>query len=103
MGYTLLYRGHVAIDLIYEKFSRRTRAIVNVISYVLFFFPFVGVMIWQGTVFAQTSWAMKETSWSVFAPPLYPVKTVIPVAFALLLIQGISVFISQILVLVRGK
>jgi len=59
------------------------------------------VCIWQGYYFAARSWAMKETTWSVFAPPVYPIKTVIIITFILLLIQGISEFIKRIY-LIKG-
>ena len=102
-GYTLLHHGHVAIDLIHEKLSPRARAALDIFTYLIFFFPFCLVFIWQGYVFARTSWAMKEVSWSVFAPPLYPIKTAIPVAAVLLLIQGISIFFGRILFLIKGE
>jgi TRAP-type mannitol/chloroaromatic compound transport system permease small subunit len=102
-GYTLLNRGHVAVDLIHEKLKLRNQAILNAISYIIFFFPFCVIMLKEGITFANTSWQMKETSWSVFAPPLYPIKTVIPVAAFLLLIQGLSIFIRQLFVLVKGE
>lgn len=102
-GYTLLYRGHVAIDLIHEKLNPRNQAILNIISYLIFFFPFCLIMIWQGISFAATSWGMKETNWGVFAMPLYPIKTIIPIAAALLLIQGFSIFVRQVLILVKGE
>lgn len=102
-GYTLLNRGHVAVDLIHEKLSLRNQAILNIISYLIFFFPFCVIMFLEGITFAKTSWQMKETSWSVFAPPLYPIKTVIPVASVLLLIQGLSIFIRQLFVLAKGE
>lgn len=102
-GYTLLHRSHVAIDLVHEKLKPRSQALLDVISYLIFFFPFCTVMFWQGVSFAKTSWQMKETSWSVFAPPLYPIKTVIPAAALLLLIQGASMFIRQLHLLVKGE
>lgn len=95
-GYGLLYGSHVSVDVFTMTLSQRKKAIVDVISYVLFFFPFCTVCIWQGYSFAARSWAMKETTWSVFAPPVYPIKTVIIITFILLLIQGISEFIKRI-------
>ena len=82
--------------------SKKRRALLDIIGYVLFFFPFVIVCIWQGYSFAATSWAMKETTWSVFAPPIYPIKTVIMITFILLLIQGISEVIKRIVILQGG-
>ena len=101
--FALLHKAHVAIDVIYQCFSDRQKALLDVISYLIFFFPFCVIVIWQGSIFAATSWGMKETSWSVFAPPLYPIKTVIPLTFVLLLLQGMAIFIRRLTFLVKGE
>jgi TRAP-type mannitol/chloroaromatic compound transport system permease small subunit len=102
-AYALYHRSHVAVDILYQKFSRRTQAILDVITYCLFFFPFLTVLLYEGTKFAANSWAVKEKSWSVFAPPLYPIKTIIPVTAFLLLLQGLAVFIRQLHVAITGE
>ena len=101
-GFGLRYGSHVSVDIFTMMLSNRARAILDLISYLVFFFPFCIVCIWQGYSFAATSWAMKETSWSVFAPPLYPVKTVIVVTFILLAIQGISECIKRVYI-IKGE
>jgi TRAP-type mannitol/chloroaromatic compound transport system permease small subunit len=101
-GFGLLYGSHVSVDIFTMMLSRRARAILDLISYLIFFFPFCAICIWQGYLFAARSWAMKETSWSVFAPPLYPVKTVIVVTFILLALQGISECIKRVYV-IKGE
>jgi len=102
-SYGLLHNRHVAIDFIYERFSSRNQAILDVISYTIFYFPFWIVILWQGTVFAKTSWDMLEASRSVFASPLYPIKTVIPVTAGLMLLQGLSIYIRRWQVVFRGE
>ena len=102
-AYTLLRKGHVAIDILYDRFTQKTKAICDVITHIVFFFPFILVLQYQGIKYAAKSWAMHETSWSVFAPPLYPIKTVIPVVAFLLLIQGIAIFIRHLYVAVKGE
>lgn len=102
-GYGLLHGSHVAIDVFTHYLSPRGSAILDILSYILFFFPFTLVCLWQGYLFAAKSWAIKETSMSVFGPPLYPIKTVIVLAFTLLLIQGISQFAKKIVFLKGGK
>lgn len=102
-AYALLSKSHVAIDILYGKLSRKTRAICDVITYGIFFFPFLFVCLYQGIKYAAKSWAMHETSWSVFAPPLYPIKTVIPVVAFLLLIQGFAVFVRQLYIAIKEK
>ena len=101
-GYALLYKAHVSIDILYGRFSEKTKAIMDIISYAIFFFPFLLVVFYQGIKYAEKSWAIKETSWSVFAPPLYPIKTVIPVMAFLLLLQGAAIFARKIQKVIRG-
>lgn len=102
-AYALLHKSHVAIDVIYNRFGQRTRAILDVVTYMLFFFPFLLVVFYEGIKYAVNSWAMRETSWSFFSPPLYPIKTIIPVMALLLLVQGIAIFIRQLSVAIKGS
>ncbi len=100
--YTLLHKGIVNVDLLYATLTKRNQAILDLVTYAIFFFPFVGGILFKAIPYAAESWAQNETSWSVFAPPIYPFKTVIPVAFAFLLLQGISEVLKRVLILM-GK
>jgi len=102
-GYTLLHGSHVSVDIIYERFSPRNRAILDLLSYTVFFFPFCIVMIIYGTCFAADSWRQMETSWSACGCPLYPIKTVVPVSFVLITIQGAVIFIRTLHRLIKGE
>jgi len=102
-AYTLLYKAHVSIDIIYGRFSPRTRGILDIFTYLVFFFPFCIIVFTQGIVFAQTSWSIGETSDSAALRVVPLIKTAIPVTFALLLLQGLANFIRSIMLAVRGK
>lgn len=102
-AYTLLYKSHVSIDIIYGRFSPRTRGILDIITYLVFFFPFCIIVFYQGIIFAQTSWSIGETSESAALRIVPLVKTVIPVTFGLILIQGLANFVRSIMLAVRGK
>ena len=102
-AYTLLYKSHVSIDIIYGRYSPRTRGILDIITYLVFFFPFCIIVFYQGIIFAQTSWAIGETSESAALRVVPLIKTVIPVTFGLLLIQGLANFIRSIMLVTRGK
>ena len=102
-AYTLLYRSHVSIDIIYGKFSPRTRGIMDIITHLVFYFPFCTIVFIQGILFAQTSWSIHETSESAALTIVPLIKTVIPVTFALLLIQGLANFIRSIMLVAKGK
>jgi TRAP-type mannitol/chloroaromatic compound transport system permease small subunit len=96
-GYTMLYKGHVSIDLIYSKLSLKGQIIFDIIGYSVFFFPFVVALLYQGTIYAMESWAMKEVGWGMFESPVYLYKTVIPVFAFLTLIQGFATICRSIL------
>jgi TRAP-type mannitol/chloroaromatic compound transport system permease small subunit len=102
-AYGLLYKAHVSIDLVTMRFSKRTQEKLQLFCYFTMFFPFVLTILYHGIIFAKDAWAMMETSWSVWGPPLYPIKTVIPVTAALLLLQGISEVIKRIIFLKTGE
>jgi len=102
-AYGLLHDSHVSVDIVYERFGRRPKAILDVISYLIFFYPFFIILLIKGIPYAAKSWAVYEKSWSAFAPPLYFIKTVIPLTAVLLLIQGTSKFIRQLYFAVKGE
>ena len=102
-AYTLLYRSHVSIDVIYIRFSLRVRGIIDCFTYLIFYFPFCIIVFTNGILFAYTSWSIGETSESAALTIVPLVKTVIPVTLALLLIQGLANFIRSIYIVVKGK
>ncbi|MGQ2910026.1 MAG: TRAP transporter small permease subunit [Aliihoeflea sp.] len=96
-GYLLINNGHVNVDLIYGRWSRRTRAAVDIATSMLFF-VFVIVLLWQGWSLAADSVARWETSQSAWNPPVWPVKVIIPISAALLLLQGLVKLANDILI-----
>jgi TRAP-type mannitol/chloroaromatic compound transport system permease small subunit len=103
-AYTLLYDGHVTVDLIYGVLSRRWQAVIDVLSYLLFFFPFFLVFLVAGTEYASDSWATSERTMTAQLPLMLPImKTLIPVASFLLLLQGASRFVRSLYLAVSGR
>ena len=101
-AYTLHIKGHANMDLIYERISPRKKALLDVITFWFFAF-FCVVLVWKG---GATSWRALETlehSGSIWNPPVYPIKMVLPVGAGLLLLQGIAKFIRDVITLVRGE
>ena len=89
-AYTLAQNSHVRGDVIYGFLAPRTQAIFDLTLYILFFLPGVIALVWAGYTYAAESWAINEHSnITAEGPPVYPFKTVIPVAGAFVLIQGI--------------
>jgi TRAP-type mannitol/chloroaromatic compound transport system permease small subunit len=89
-AYTLAKNGHVRGDVLYGFFRPRTQASWDLLLYIVFFIPGVIALTYAGYFYAAESWAINEHS-NVTAdgPPIYPFKTVIPIAGAFLLAQGI--------------
>ena len=103
-AYTLSKNGHVRGDVLYGFFPPRLQAGLDLALYILFFIPGVFALAWAGYNFAAESWAINEHS-NVTAngPPVYPFKTVIPIAGALLLAQGLVEIVRCIVCLQTGE
>jgi TRAP-type mannitol/chloroaromatic compound transport system permease small subunit len=103
-AYTLSKNGHVRGDILYGFFKPRTQAFFDLLLYIVFFLPGVCALAWAGYSFAGESWAIKEhSSITADGPPLYLFKSVIPVAGALLLMQGIVEILRCIVCLRDGE
>jgi TRAP-type mannitol/chloroaromatic compound transport system permease small subunit len=103
-AYTLAKKGHVRGDVIYGFFRPRTQASIDLTLYILFFLPGVIALVWAGYYYAAESWAIRERSSVMYeGPPIYPFKTIIPVAGGFLLIQGIVEIIRCIICIGRGE
>ncbi len=103
-AYTLLYGEHVSVDLIYSHLSRRWQALIDVVSYLIFFFPFVFILVIAGSQYAAASWATGERTLTARLPLVMPaMKTLIPIASFLLLLQGLSHFVRSLLLIIRGR
>jgi TRAP-type mannitol/chloroaromatic compound transport system permease small subunit len=102
-AYTLAKNGHVRGDVLYGFFSPRTQATIDLILYIAFFIPGVIALTYAGYYYAEDSWRINEHS-NVTAegPPIYPFKTVIPVAGGILLVQGIVEIIRCVICLKQG-
>lgn len=101
-AHTLHIDRHVRIDTFYGKRSRRGKALIDCVGYLLFFFPAVGSLVFFGSGFALRSWKMLEVSGeSMWQPPIYPFKTLLPLAGALLLLQGAAQFLRCVRTLMR--
>ncbi len=103
-AYTLAQNGHVRGDVLYGFFHPRVQASLDLVLYVIFFLPGVIALTYAGYYYAAESWAINEHSnITAEGPPIYPFKTVIPVAGALLLLQGVVEIIRCVICLRRGQ
>ena len=89
-AYTLAKNGHVRGDMIYGYFPPRAQATLDLTLYILFFIPGIIAFVWAGYYYAADSWAINEHSnITSEGPAYYPFKTIIPVAGAIVLVQGL--------------
>ena len=96
-AYVLWERRHIRVDVIFNRFSLRTQAIIDTVFYVIFFFPYTVVMIWFGSKVAYMSTVAREISnTSQWGEPIYPWRWLIPAGFLLLALQGIPEFIRTL-------
>ena len=103
-AYTLARDGHVRGDVVYRLWKPKTQAIVELVLYVLFFFPGILALIFAGWEYAQESWFYGEVS--VMSPanvPIFQFKTIIPIAGGLLLLQGTAQVCRCILCIRTGE
>lgn len=102
-AYTLSKAGHVRGDVLYGFFRPRTQATIDLVLYIVFFIPGVVALAWAGYFYAAESWAINEHSTITSeGPPIYPFKTVIPVAGAILLLQGVVEITRCVICLKQG-
>ena len=103
-AYTLSKNGHVRGDILYGFFRPRTQAFFDLLLYLLFFLPGVVALAWAGYTYAAESWAINEHSnITADGPPIYPFKTVIPIAGGLLLLQGLVEILRCVVCLRTGE
>jgi TRAP-type mannitol/chloroaromatic compound transport system permease small subunit len=102
-AYTLAKNGHVRGDVLYGFFPTRLQAGLDLALYLLFFVPGSIAMAYAGWTYALESWAIREHS-SIMAegPPVYPFKFVIPLAGALILLQGVVEIVRCVVALRTG-
>jgi len=100
-GYTLLRGKHVNVEILYTIFNKRTRAIIDLVT-ALIFFAFIGVFLWKSYIMVCESIAIMEHSESAWSPPIYPAKISILIGVFLIFLQGIAKFIRDFYIVVKG-
>lgn len=104
IGYTLKHQGHVRVDIFYEKFSTRTKAIVDLLGTVVFLLP-LGIFFLLGSLnYVSFSWSLFESSAQPGGlPGIFLLKTLIPLMAALLIIQGLAEIGRSIILIIDRK
>ncbi|CAN0176483.1 unnamed protein product [Phaeothamnion confervicola] len=103
-AYTLAQNAHVRGDFLYSSMQPRTQAALDLVLYIVFFIPGIAALIYAGFTFAVESWQIAEHS-NVTAdgPPVYQFKSVIPIAGALVMLQGFAEIVRCVVCLQTGE
>jgi len=103
IAYTHYQQGNVRVDIFYCKLSPKARLVIDVFFTVFFFFPLFFVLsraLIDNALFAITS---GEFDWSnIWYPKTWPYKSIVALGFSLLFIQGIAIFLKDVLSLFKG-
>lgn len=101
-AYTLKHDAHVRVDVLYGRISPKGRAWIDLLGTLLFMLPFCALMLWTTWPAVRDSWKVREMSPDPGGLPRYPIKALIPIALALLILQGIAWVIQKIVFLRSG-
>ncbi len=101
-AYITLHRAHIRVDILYKNFSERSKAIFDIICYLLIFLPVFYILMKHGIVYAWDSIACCEHSMvSYWQPALYPIKSVMAIGFTIFFLAGLSDLLKNIFNLIR--
>ncbi|WP_455234604.1 TRAP transporter small permease subunit [Thiogranum longum] len=103
-AYTLKRDGHVRVDIFYREFSEKRKALVNLLGSILLLLPVCVFLLWISWDYVSVAWSLREGSRETGGLPyVYILKTLIPVAATLLIIQGISQALASLGVLLSDQ
>jgi len=101
-AYALRHGAFVNVEVLYMRFSKRTKAIIDLITWTMFY-VFAGVLLWKGVPWAWASLTVGEFSDSTWGPYVWPVKWTIPIAAFLILLQGSTKTIQDAYMALTGR
>ena len=94
-GYSMQLDAHVRMDVLYERWRPKTRAFVDSIT-AFFMVFYLSVMVYGGWSSSAYSLKYNQTNYSVWAPPMAPIKIIMTVGIALMLLQAFSMFFKDV-------
>jgi TRAP-type mannitol/chloroaromatic compound transport system permease small subunit len=102
-AYALAHDGHVRGDFLYGRMKPRTQARLDLVLYIAFFLPGIGALTWSGWAYFGDSLAIRETTFNATPLPVYPFKAIIPLAGAMVMLQGLSEILRCIVCIRTGE
>lgn len=95
-GYTLKHNAHVRIDIINSRLTPRARAWIDLFGHLFMLLPVCAIMLWFGWTAFLESWRIGEISTDAGGLLRWPIKLLVPAAFALLILQGLAETIRKV-------
>ncbi|HET9403262.1 MAG TPA: TRAP transporter small permease subunit [Burkholderiales bacterium] len=103
-AYALRIGAHIRTDFFWERWSLRTRGVIDSVAYIVFFFPGIALFLWVGWDEAWYAYEIGELSEQTpWRPALWPLKACVPLAAALLLLQGVSELTKSLHAAITGR
>jgi TRAP-type mannitol/chloroaromatic compound transport system permease small subunit len=103
-AYALAQNAHVRGDFLYSSMRPRTQAALDLILYIVFFLPGIMALCYAGYDYAALSWRIAEHSTvTADGPPIYQFKSVIPIAGAFVMLQGLAEIVRCLVCLRTGE
>ena len=103
-AYLILHDGHVRIDVVYGRLSTRQRLITDIVLWFVLFLPMVLILLQSSYYYAYRAWVFDEVSGvGIWRPPLFPFKAAILFAWSLVLLEGVSWVLKDLLKLFTGE
>lgn len=95
-AWVLRENAHVRVDVLYARVSTRAQSLINILGTLLLLVPFSAFVLWVSVPVVRSSWVIREGSPDPDGLPRYPLKALILMCFALLLLQAVSELIKEV-------
>lgn len=102
-AYTLMLKGHVIVDTFLLGMSFKTRLLNNIFCWIVFYTPTMVVLTYTMYNLTAQSWRLLEGSSTIWNPPVYPLKTILTIAYANMVLQGFAEMFKDIISYVKGS
>ena len=103
-AYTLSHDSHVRVDIFYQRFGHKGKAIINAVGVLVLLLPMCGFIFWQSLGYVMESWSVFESSPEAGGlPGVYLLKSLIPVTAALLMLQGVAIIINSLYIVTNNE
>jgi len=107
LAYVLHHNANVRVDIVSSHFGPKLKLFVELFFTLVFFFPFTSFLLWTSLKIAIHSCAIRElASYTIWYPPIYPLRALVPLGLLLLLLQGMANFArdsSTLMKLIKGE